>query len=411
MEAAFLDRFRVSPRDEEAVMLRIEAAATQVATALVCSANPVDSRSGVRDWRRLLAYQVSLDIVHRAMSSPTRRLNAVSEELPASLVLSLVQHPMLNHILIALDYTHLLLCERSKRCAWLQQLHHDGTTDQAVHAFAIEAVWSLLTSTTTSAPDPHGINGNKDAQTSAKKSSGEVTNGTSDSLVNTNKANSQSPLTVENGKEGPRIETSVTPKPKPKLYSPLLYVPVWVRPSSTGSVDEKQNEAHAAALRPHVSATLPVHLPLPSKAEADWTLSNKESHQATRLFRLHHAAECTEPTCSLPSCVSMKHVLRCCMSPGGVSCPLPFCFGAKCAVSHLQSCKRTDTCVICRDYWERVACHQIATKLEQDTKTNGADEVAPAASEQRMVKRQRIGESEETEAKAWRSNDATQNSG
>jgi TAZ zinc finger len=404
MDAAFLDRLRVAPGEEAAVMERIEAAATQVATALVCIANPVDSQSDTRDWRLLLAYQVSLDIVHRAMSSQTRQLNAVSEELPSSLVLTLVQHPMLNHILIALDYIHVLLSERSKRNAWLQQLHNDGTTDQGIQAFAIEAVWSLLTSTTT-APDPHGMKGNNDIQKGQVDVSGE---GSSYPVVITNKANSQSPLTVEIGKERPPMTAAVTCTPKPMLFSPLLSVPVWVRPRSTENVDGEQKKTNATAPRAQVSPTLPVQLPLPTKADSDWTISEKESHQATRLFRLHHAAECKDPNCTLPSCASMKHVLRCCMTPSGVACPHPFCFGAKCAISHLQSCRQSNKCVICRDYWERVACHQLATNVEQGKQTSGAPKAAPDDSSERTLKRQRSGVFEEPQAKTRRSNDATQ---
>jgi TAZ zinc finger len=387
MDAAFLEGLRVSPSEHAAVMQRIEVAATQIATALVCSANPVDSNLHVRDWRLLRAYQVSLDIIHRAMSSPARRLTAV-EELPPPLVLTLVQHPMLNHILIALDYTHLLLCERLKRSDWLQELHSDGATDQAIQAFAHEAVWSLLTSTM-SAPDPRGTNGNNDTPQIEKETCGEAAEGSSYSFGTANKANSQSPETVGDGKERPLIQAPVTScKPTPKLSSPLLCVPVWVRPSATENLGERQKKAHATPPRPHVSSTtLPVQLPLPAKAEAEWTLSEKTSHQATRLFRLHHAAECKDPKCSLPSCASMKHVLRCCVTPGGMACPLPFCFGAKCAILHLQSCKQVDKCTICRDYWERVACHQLATRLEQADKTNVALEVTPDGSELPTLKR------------------------
>jgi TAZ zinc finger len=204
------------------------------------------------------------------------------------------------------------------------------------------------------------------------------------------------------------MKAAVACTQKPKLFSPLLSVPVWVRPRSADNVDVEQRKTHATAPRAHVSSTLPVQLPLPTKADTDWTLSEKESHQATRLFRLHHAAECKEPNCTLPSCASMKHVLRCCVTPSGVACPHPFCFGAKCAISHLQSCKQSNKCVICRDYRERVACHQLATKVEQGKQTSGAPKVAPDASEERTFKRKRSGVFEEPQAKTRRSNDATQ---
>jgi hypothetical protein len=72
----------------------------------------------------------------------------------------------------------------------------------------------------------------------------------------------------------------------------------------------------------------------------------------------------------------MKHVLKC----GSNRCPLPFCFGSKCALMHFQGCtaqthmqqqqmqprqQSSRACPVCRDYWERLAFHRVIEQHRQ----------------------------------------------
>jgi hypothetical protein len=156
---------------------------------------------------------------------------------------------------------------------------------------------------------------------------------------------------------GESLAELTPPFSPPRRPTPLLpFSPAQRRPS-TPSAASRVTMATSAVATHH-----------------SWTLASKRSHQATRLFRMHHAAVCNDPDCTLPSCPSMKHVFRCRSN----QCPLPFCFGSKCALIHFQGCaaqtqiqsphqqkQSSRACPLCRDYWERLACHRIIEQHRQ----------------------------------------------